>query len=67
MRKEEKSMEESKTLQDVLEEELRDFTIEEKLAFSKILNLEDAYLSTKSGSNGDVVGEIVRLLKGLYN
>ena len=33
MRKEGKLMEESKTLQDVLEEELRDFTIEEKLAF----------------------------------
>lgn len=60
-------MEEEKTLQNILEEELKDFTKEETFVFSKIINLEDTYLSTKSGTNGDVVTEIVRLLKGLYN
>lgn len=60
-------MDEQRTLQDILEEEFNDFTNEEKLVFSKILNLEDTYLSTKSGTNGEIVGEIVRLLKGLYN
>ncbi|WP_131503331.1 hypothetical protein [Exiguobacterium sp. s138] len=60
-------MDEQRTLQDILEEEFNDFSNEEKLVFSKILNLEDTYLSTKSGTNGEIVGEIVRLLKGLYN
>ncbi len=60
-------MDEQRTLQDILEEEFNDFTNEEKLVFSKILNLEDTYLSTKSGTNGEIVAEIVRLLKGLYN
>ncbi|RDB32488.1 hypothetical protein [Exiguobacterium sp. RIT594] len=60
-------MDEQRTLQDILEEEFDDFTNEEKLVFSKILNLEDIYLSTKSGTNGEIVAEIVRLLKGLYN
>ncbi len=60
-------MDEQRTLQDILEEEFDDFTNEEKLVFSKILNLEDTYLSTKSGTNGEIVAEIVRLLKGLYN
>ncbi|WP_214811327.1 hypothetical protein [Exiguobacterium sp. s127] len=60
-------MEEERTLHDILEEELSGFTKEEAFVFSKIINLEDTFLSTKSGTNGDIVGEIVRLLKGLYN
>lgn len=60
-------MRESKTLQDVLEEELESFTREERLVFSKILNLEDAFQSTKSGMSKEIVEEITRLMKGLYS
>lgn len=67
MSKEEIQMEESKTLQDVLEEELENFTREEKIVFSKILNLEDAFQSTRSGVSKEIVEEITRLMKGLYN
>lgn len=60
-------MEESKTLQDILEEELEDFTKHEKIVFSKILHLEDAYRSTNNVVNKEVVDEITRLMKGLYS
>lgn len=60
-------MEESKTLQDILEEELENFTREEKIVFSKILHLEDAYRNTNSVVNKEVVDEITRIMKGLYN
>jgi len=60
-------MDEKKSLKDILTEEMEQFTDQEKLAFQKIINMEDAYLSAQDGHRDEMVKNIVQILKGLYN